>query len=111
MLTKMVAKGAARQAMKIGDAPNEEQMSRAERVGNAWRVSDDALWNPFEVIAFVVNIIFVFGFFLGQSHYLFVAELFFPVILIAICVLIFQATLRWRAGENGALRVMRDRLG
>lgn len=101
------------QAQPSHEAPAQGrgEMSRAERLGHAWRVRDDALWNPFEVIAFLVNIIFVFGFVLGRSHYLFVAELFFPVILLSVCVLVYQAIARRRAGESGVLKMMRDRIG
>ncbi|UYV37557.1 hypothetical protein N4R57_00030 [Rhodobacteraceae bacterium D3-12] len=103
--------GATEQLSGEAPAQGKVKMSRTERLGHAWRVRDDALWNPFEVIAFLVNIIFVFGFVLGQSHYLFVAELFFPVILLSVCVLVYQAIARRRSGESGALEVMRDRIG
>ncbi len=85
-------------------------LSRTERVGHAWRVRDDALWNPFEVIAFLVNIVFFFGFILGHSHYLFVFQLFLPVVLLSSIVIIYQTVMRRRAGENGPIRHLIERI-
>jgi hypothetical protein len=89
-------------------AQSEEHLGRAEKMGNAWRIREDALWNPFEVAAFVFMIIFAFGFLLGGSQYLFVAELFFPVIVIGVAVVVFQTGLRWRIGDFGLFSRLRD---
>ena len=111
MLWKMLARRAASRAMRVKTgARSEEQASRAEQMGQALRVRDDALWNPFEVIAMVFLIIFSFGFLLGQSHYLFVAELFFPVVVIGAMVVALQTVLRWRAGDYGLLGKLHDLL-
>lgn len=99
--------------MRVAPPASEDpvQMPRSERIGRKWQVSDEALWNPFEVISFTLWIVFGFGFLLGRSHYVFVAKLFLPVILIAVVVLVGQAVLRRRAGEAGVLKVMRVRMG
>ncbi len=104
MLTKMLARRAASRAMRIKtNAQNEELTSRMEQMGQALRVRDDTLWNPFEVIATIFLIIFAFGFLLGRSHYLFVVELFSPVIVIGALILVFQTAKRWRGGSFGLL--------
>ncbi|MDQ2090530.1 hypothetical protein [Marimonas arenosa] len=93
-------------------APEAEvRMSPTEKIGSRWRVREDALWNPFEVISNMLWIVFGFGFFMGRSHYAFVAELFAPVFVLGFAVLLGQATLRRRAGEAGVMVVMRRRLG
>lgn len=83
---------------------------RSERIGKAWRVRDDALWNPFEVAGFLGAIIFAFGFLMGRDHFFFAFELFIPVIVVAAVVVVGQAVLRRKAGEVGALTLLRQRL-
>jgi hypothetical protein len=92
------------------EAAAEMQMSRAERIGTRWRVSDDALWNPFEVVSFMGLIVFGFGWFMGRDKFVFVAELFLPVLVVGIAVVIAQAVLRRKAGEAGVLKVLRERI-
>ena len=108
-----VAEEAQAKAFARAQAEAEAQArsgSRQERIARAWKVRDDALWNPFEVAAFIGMIIFGFGFLLGRDHFFFAMELFFPVIVIGIAVLILQAGLRRKAGERGVLSLMRDRI-
>lgn len=103
MLTKMLARRAASRAMRIKTkAQNEGMASRMEQMGQAFQVRDSAMWNPLEVIASVFLIIFAFGFLLGRSHYLFVVELFSPVIVLAAVILLFQTIKRWRGGSKRA---------
>lgn len=73
-------------------------------------VKDEALWNPFEVLAFVAAIILVFGFVLGDGNYAFASELFAPVAVTAVVVVIAQNALRWKSGQIGVLRVLRNRI-
>lgn len=104
MLWKMVARRTAKRLARIKTDPdNETRMDRAERIGYGLRVRDTVLWSPVEAVVFVVLIILVFGFVLGRSHYAFVAELFFPVIVIGLSVAIVQTAIRWRAGDFGLL--------
>lgn len=97
--------------MRVGAAAqNEDRAGRVEKIGQAMRVRDDALWNPFEVVALIFLIIFAFGFLLGRSHYLFVIELFFPVILIGAAVVAVQSVQRWSEGDFGLLGKVYDLL-
>lgn len=88
----------------------EMRMSRAEKIGSGWRVGEDALWNPLEVVSFLLWIVFGFGWFMGRDHFVFVAELFLPVLTIGALVVIAQAVLRRKAGEANVLKVLRDRI-
>lgn len=99
------------QAPSRQQPPEPEELTRIERVGAAWRVREDALWNPFEVASNMLWIVLGFGFLLGRSNYVFAIELFAPVILLGVAVLLGQAVLRWFAGEAGVLSVMRTRIG
>lgn len=100
MAWNWLARRAAKNALRIkNEQRSEDAKSRAEQMGYALNVRDNTLWNPFEVIAEVVLIIFAFGFLLGRSHYLFVAELFFPVIVIGVAIVIWQIVQRWRAAK------------
>lgn len=89
---------------------DEAQLRREERIGRAWRVRDDALWNPFEVVAYVGLIVFAFGFLLGHGKYMFAAELFLPVLIVGALVVLWQAVMRYRAGEPGVLKVLIERI-
>lgn len=95
-LEKRAAKAAMRRAQKI---------KRAERIGKYWKVRDDALWNPLEVFVFIVLIVLAFGLFLGHGHYLYALELFTPVVLIGVWVLLAQALFRRRAGQETFLEM------
>ena len=101
MVWNWLARRAASKALRIkNEQQNEDARCRAEQMGYALRVRDNALWNPFEVIAEIILIIFAFGFLLGRSHYLFVVELFFPVIVIGVAIVIWQIVRRWRVGNK-----------
>ena len=89
---------------------SEGRIGRSERIGRAWKIKDEELWNPFEVVFFVLWIIFGFGFLMGRDHFLFAAELFLPVAVFGLAVVVVQAVMRRRAGEKGVLAVMRDRI-
>ena len=93
------------------DVDTDMTMSRTEKIGSRWRVRDDALWNPFEVIFLIAWIVLGFGFLLGHGNYAYVATLFLPVILFAVVVVLAQAVLRWKAGETSVFGVMRERIG
>ncbi len=95
-LEKRVAKRAAKRAQRL---------DRAERMGKYWKIRDDALWNPFEVLMFIVLIVLAFGMFLGRGHYMFAMELFLPVMLVGVWVLMGQALLRYRAGQETFLEM------
>ncbi|MDQ2094018.1 hypothetical protein [Rhodalgimonas zhirmunskyi] len=95
-LEKRVAKAATRRA---------QRMERAERMGKYWKIRDDALWNPFEVFVFILLIVLAFGMFLGRGHFLYVLELFTPVVLVGVWVLLAQALIRYRAGQETFLQM------
>ena len=102
MWKKMQARRAATQAMKIAtEARSEDRMGRTEQLGHGLRVRDEMLWSPLEVVAFPVLIVLVFGFVLGGGNYGYVAEMFLPVIVIGVAVMVFQTLQRWRAGNLG----------
>ena len=46
---------------------SEGRIGRSERIGRAWKIKDEELWNPFEVVFFVLWIIFGFGFLMGRT--------------------------------------------
>ena len=85
-------------------ASDEDVLRKSEKLGMAWRIKDDKLWSPFEAVASSIAIIFVFGFLLGQDHYFFVMELFFPVIVVGVGVLVAQVILRIRAGDPDVIK-------
>ena len=112
MLGKMLANRAAAKAAKVAAAePQGDGLGRTERMGLALRVRDEILWSPTEAVAFVVLIILSFGFLMGRNHYLFVAKLFFPVIVIGVVVVAIQTAHRWRAGDYGLLASIVDLIG
>lgn len=96
-------------------APSEsgqaaEESKERRWLGDFWKVSDAALWNPFEVAALLAGIVFVFGFVLGQGKYAFVAELFSPVIFLAVSIVFYQSIARYIAGEASSLAMLKDRM-
>jgi len=99
-MLKRLEERAARAAMR-----RAQRMEQSQRMGKYWKIRDDALWNPLEVFVFIALIILVFGMFLGRGHFLFVLELFTPVVLVGVWVLLAQALLRYRAGQETFLQM------
>lgn len=104
MLSKRLQKRLARAAAK-----QEKRLQRSEALGRAWKIRDDALWNPLEVLIFIVAIVLGFAFVLGRNHIMFAMELFLPVMLVGVWVLFGQAILRKRAGQRTFLEMFFER--
>ena len=76
-----------------------------------WWLADEALFNPFEVVASVAGIMFWFAFLLGRKKYGFVAEHFMPVLWVGGAMILWQGIARHRAGFSGVFKVMWTRMG
>ena len=105
-----------RRMLEAADLPvpqsTEPELDQAKKARDKpWWISDDALWNPFEVLHFALWIVLGFGYLLGRKNYAFAFELFALAIVFASIVVIVQALARRSIGAPNVFRVLRDRIG
>lgn len=104
-----------RKMLEASDLPAPPSLANTEPVEEEaappWWLTDEALWNPFEVVASVAGIVFWFALLMGRRNYGFAADLFMPVLWVGGAVVVWQGIARYRAGLPGVFRVMVRRVG